>query len=199
MEAEICIIEMGGTTLKNAEEPILIFNDQIIEDKELIKDVKEYIKDSLKPVAAETYYDLTPSDSVIHTIKLLYPNMVPIGQKIRRVPFAKLGEFKKILQDQLDAGIIKPSDSAWCSPVHLVLKPDGSIRITIDYKKLNDATVKDAYPIPYIESLYTQLTNSRYYTKIDCFNGYYQVMMDPASSDYTSFGCDFGLFKYIKY
>ena len=119
-------------------------------------------------------------------------------QKIRRVPYAKLEEFKKIIQDQLDAGIIEPSDSAWCSPVHLVMKPDGSIRITIDYKKLNDACIKDAYPIPHMESLYTQLTNSRFYTKIDCFNGYYQIMMDPASSDYTSFGCELGLFKYKK-
>ena len=51
------------------------------------------------------------------------------------------------------------------------MKADGSIRITIDYKKLNDACVKDVYPIPHMESLYTKLTHSKFNTKIDCFNG----------------------------
>ena len=64
------------------------------------------------------------------------------GKKIRRVPYCKLAEFKVFIRDQLDAGIIEPSDSAWFRPVHLVKKPDGSIRITLDYKKLNGACVK---------------------------------------------------------
>ena len=49
-----------------------------------------------------------------------------------------------------------------------------------------------------MESLYTKLTGSRFYTKIDCFNGYFQILTDPESSHLTSFGCEFGLFKYVK-
>ena len=172
--------------------------DQILEETEEYKDAHSYIKTALAEVAAETYYDLRPSSVIMHKILLLDPKMTPIRQKIRRVPYSKLEEFKKLLQDQLDAGIIVPSDSAWCSPVNLVMKSDGSIRITIDYKKLNDACVKDAYPIPHMESLYTKLTHSKFYTKIDCFNGYYQILTDPETSHLTSFGCEFGLFKYVK-
>ena len=172
--------------------PVMTQLEQIIIEstKQCEGQPPETVQLTKSTVAAETYYDLRPSSVIMHKILLLDPKMTPIRQKIRRVPYSKLDEFKKLLQDQLDSGIIVPSDSAWCSPVNLVMKTDGSIRITIDYKKLNDACVKDAYPIPHMESLYTKLTHSKFYTKIDCFNGYYQILTDPETSHLTSFGCE---------
>ena len=76
-------------------------------------------------------------------------------------------------------------------------KRDNSIRLTIDYRWLNERTVKDAHPLPNIPDLYAQLSQSTYYTKVDCFSGFYQVQMDPDSRQYTAFSCEWGLFEYV--
>ena len=97
----------------------------------------------------------------------------------------------------MDAKLLVPSRSPFSSPVLLVGKPDGSIRLTIDYRWLNQATVKDAHPLPNIENLFVALSRSKFYTKIDCFSGFYQVQMDPASTQFTEFACEWGLFEYV--
>ena len=75
----------------------------------------------------------------------------PIRQPLRKTPKGFEGEDKKCLDEQLKAGIIVPSASAWASPVVLVRKRNGTVRWCIDYRKLNDVTVKDAYPLPRID------------------------------------------------
>ena len=94
------------------------------------------------------------------------------------------------------SGLIVHSKSAWLSPMHLVSKPDGSIRITIDYRKLNAVTVKDAFPLPNIQHIFLQLTGARVFSKLDLSSGYYQIKMEPSSQQYTAFGCEFGLFEF---
>ena len=75
-------------------------------------------------------------------------------------------------------------------------KPDGSIRMTIDYKRLNCVTKKDAYPLPNIEDLYMKLYPMRWFTKIDCYSGFYQIGLDDASAECTAFACEWGLFEF---
>ena len=94
------------------------------------------------------------------------------------------------------AGLIVDSKSPWCSPVRLVRKKDGSIRVCVDYRKLNNVTIKDAYPIPIIDSLFGYLSAATYFTTLDLASGYYQVRMDAKSQEYTAFACDFGFFEY---
>ena len=69
------------------------------------------------------------------------------------MPYSKRPEFKKLVQELLDNNIIEESNSEYCSPPHVIMKSDGSIRFTVDYKKLNSITVKDNYPLPIIDDL----------------------------------------------
>ena len=101
-----------------------------------------------------------------------------------------------MIDEMLDARIIVPSSSEWRSPTNLVAKKDGSTRITLDYRKINEVTEKDAYPLPNINSSLSQLAGANYFSKLDLSSGYYQVPMDEESQKYTAFGCEFGLFEY---
>ena len=71
--------------------------------------------------------------------------------------------------------IIEPSTSPWCSPVVLVRKKDGNTRFCVDYRKLNDVTVKDPFPLPRLDDIFDQLTGCRYFTTLDFKSGYFQV------------------------
>jgi hypothetical protein len=73
---------------------------------------------------------------------------------------AELVELKKQLDDLLSKGFIQPSSSAWRSPVLFVDKSDGSSRLCTNYRKLNDVTIKNKYPLPKIDDLFDQLTGA---------------------------------------
>ena len=121
----------------------------------------------------------------------------PIKHKIRPVPYHCRKEFEQIIKDQLAAGIIQPSKAATCSPVNLVLKEDGSLRLTIDYRKINNATEPDPYPLPRIDDIIARLAKNKVFSIIDLANGYYQVKMHPESIKYTTFISEFGKFEYL--
>jgi hypothetical protein len=85
-----------------------------------------------------------------HKIEVM--DQTPIRQKIRKIPVHKLSEVRRIIDDMLANYLIQPSNSGWLSPINLVGKADGSLRLTIDYRLLNEVTEKDAFPIPNAES-----------------------------------------------
>ena len=76
-------------------------------------------------------------------------------------------EFNKLIDEMLNAGLIVESESPWCSPTVLVKKKDGSMRICIDYRRVNEVTVKDSYPIPKIEEILNQLGGNCVFTTLD--------------------------------
>ena len=121
----------------------------------------------------------------------------PIRHKIRPVPYHCRKEFEQIIKDQLAAGFIQPSKAARCSPVNLVLKEDGSLRLTIDFRKINNATEPDPYPLPRIYDIIARLAKNKVFSKIDLANRYYQLKMHPESIKYTTFISEFGKFEYL--
>ena len=84
---------------------------------------------------------------------LITPGAAPIKQKTRGIPYSYREDFKKTILEMKAAGMVVDSKSPWSSPIRLVKKKDGSIRICVDFRKLNSVTIKDAYPIPRIEDL----------------------------------------------
>ena len=121
----------------------------------------------------------------------------PVKQKTRGIPYSFREDFKKTILEMKAAGMIIDSKSPWCSPVRLVKKKDGTIRVCVDFRKVNTVTIKDAYPIQKIEDLFTYLTGAFVFSTLDLASGYYQVRMKPKSQQYTAFSCEFGFYEYV--
>jgi hypothetical protein len=130
-----------------------VFLLQKDESSSRYKQLEKTIKSELEKVAAKSFSDLKPRNNFTHKIDLIDPRIRPIKQKTRPVPFHLREKFKTFLNEQLAAGLIEPSSSPWSSPINIVGKKDGGIRVTQDYRLLNQQTIKDAYPLPVIEHI----------------------------------------------
>jgi hypothetical protein len=103
---------------------------------------------------------------------------LPIRQHIRRLPFGKREIGSKEVNKMLTMGVIEPSSSFRSSPVVPVKKKDESTRFCVDYRKLNDVTVKDAYPLHLISDYLDALTGSICFSSMDLNSGFWQVSID---------------------
>ena len=120
----------------------------------------------------------------------------PVRQPMRRVPHEHIPVLKAKIDKLKKAGVVVPSTSPFASPTILVKKKDGSMRLRIDYRKLNAVTKKDAHPLLRIEDIFDTLTRSKYFSTLDLAMGYHQVEMHPDDREKTAFSPPFGLFQY---
>nr|GEX40973.1 reverse transcriptase domain-containing protein [Tanacetum cinerariifolium] len=124
---------------------------------------------------------------------------------------------KKEVKKLLDATLIYPiSNNPWVSPVHCVPKKGGMTvikndenelvptrlvtgwRVCIDYRKLNEATRKDHFPIPFMDQMLERITGNKYYCFLDGFSGYFQIPIEPKDQEKTTFTCPYGTFAYKR-
>jgi hypothetical protein len=96
----------------------------------------------------------------------------------------------------LDKGYIRPSTSPWVAPVLFVEKKDGTKRMCIDYRALNEVTIKNKYPLPRIEDMFDQLRGAGVFSKIDLRSGYHQLRIRPLDIRKTTFITKYGLYEY---
>ncbi|KAK9043137.1 hypothetical protein V6N11_071487 [Hibiscus sabdariffa] len=106
-------------------------------------------------------------------------------------------ELKTQLQELLDRGFIRPSTSPWGAPVLFVKKKDESLRMCIDYRKLNKMTVKNKYPLPQIDDLFDQLRGASVFSKIDLRSGYYQMKVREQDVLKTAFRTRYGHYEFL--
>jgi hypothetical protein len=99
----------------------------------------------------------------------------------------ELAELKPQLQDLLEKGFIRPSSSPWGCPAIFVEKKDQTLRMCVDYRPLNEVTIKNKYPLPRINILFDQLTGARVFSKIDLRSGYHQIRIRPKDIPKTTF------------
>ena len=108
-----------------------------------------------------------PPDREIEFVIELVPGTAPIFKRPYRMAANQLAEIKEQLQELLDKGYICPSASPWGAPVIFVPKKDGTQRMCVDYRSLNEVTVKNKYPLPRIDDLFDQLKGACVFYKID--------------------------------
>ena len=121
---------------------------------------------------------------------------LPIRQHTRRIPHYQRDEVKKLVQEMLAKNIIQPSTSPWASPVVIVRKKDGSARFCVDYRKLNNITRKDAFPLPRIDETLDTLSGAQWFSTLDLVSGYWQVEVAENDRAKTAFTTHEGLFEF---
>ncbi|KAA0067305.1 ty3-gypsy retrotransposon protein [Cucumis melo var. makuwa] len=127
----------------------------------------------------------------------LEPGTAPISRAPHRMASAELKELKVQLQELLDKGFIRPSGSPWGAPVLFVKKKDGSMCLCIDYRELNNVTVKNHYPLPRINDLFDQLKGATVFSKIDLRSKYHQLRIRDSDIPKTAFRSRYGHYEFI--
>ncbi len=116
------------------------------------------------------FEDLSPKRRVDHAIEVM-PGVAPLAKAPYRMSHEELKEFKVQLEELLIKGYIKPSKSPYGAPVLFIHKKDGTLRICVDYRTLNKATVKNQYPLPHIDDLFDCLSGAKVFSRIDLRRG----------------------------
>ena len=108
----------------------------------------------------------------------------------------ELKELKKQLEEQLGKGLIRESSSPWGAPVLFVEKKDRSQRLVMDYRSLNEVTIKNKYPLPRINDLFDQLEGASVFSKVDLRSGYFQLKIREHDIPKTAFVTRYGSYEY---
>ncbi|GJV19641.1 reverse transcriptase domain-containing protein [Tanacetum coccineum] len=199
---------------KNNKLPVIISKDLSLEEKTSLINVLKNRKQAI----AWKLLDIRGIDLEFCSHKiLLEDDYEPSVQHQRRVNPKIHDVIKKEVEKLLDAGLIYPiSDSPWVSPVHCVPKKGGMTvvtneenelvptrlvtgwRVCIDYRKLNEATCKDHFPLPFMDQMLERLAGNEFYCFLDGFSGYFQIPIDPKDQEKTTFTCPYGTFAYRR-
>ena len=128
-----------------------------------------------------------PPDRDVEFVIDLVPGTAPIAKRPYRMAASELAELKKQLEELQRIGFITPSSSPWGAPVLFVKKKDGSMRLCVDYRALNEVTIKNKYPLPRIDDLFDQLKGAKYFSKIDLRSGFFQLKIRESDIPKTAF------------
>ncbi|XP_068121096.1 uncharacterized protein [Hyperolius riggenbachi] len=156
------------------------------------QEVKEFLLRN-----ADVFSDLPGCTHVIEHDIVTDPQ-ARVRLKPYRIPEARRQAVAGEIQRMLELGVIEPSHSEWSSPIVLVPKPDGSLRFCNDFRKLNEVSKFDTYPMPRVDELIERLGPARYITTLDLTRGYWQIPLTPTAREKTAFSSPQGLFHYVR-
>jgi hypothetical protein len=137
-----------------------------------------------------------PPDREVELVIYLIPGTAPISKRSYRTCVEELKELKKQLTELQEAGYIRPSSSPWGVLVLFVQKKDGSQRMCVDYRSLNDVIMKNKYPLRHVEDLFDQRRGARIFSKIDLRSGYHQMKIRPLDISETDSSTRYGLYEF---
>ena len=140
--------------------------------------------------------DIGYYDAIKHEIKIT--ETAPCNQLYRRVPMGLEDEVDKEIEKLLDAGIVRHSNSKWASPIVVIRKKNESLRICVDFRKLNAVTIKPVYYIPETNHLLDCLSEAKWFTSIDLSSAYHQLEIEEKDKHLTSFITRKGQFEYNR-
>ncbi|XP_051953222.1 retrovirus-related Pol polyprotein from transposon opus [Xyrauchen texanus] len=140
--------------------------------------------------------DYGSTEKVKHQIKL--NDNTPFKHRARPIHPQDVDAVRKHLQELLEAGVIRESESPFASPIVVVRKKDGTVRLCIDFRKLNSQTIKDAYALPNLEEVFSTLTGSNWFSVLDLKSGFYQIGMEETDKCKTAFVCPLGFWEFNR-
>ena len=199
------------TYIINSKSEIPLVNSIIIEKDEqqefidtlnkIIESVPEKFKTEFKNLIEKYKNCMATSMSQLSTANLEPHSIVTISNKpIKLKPYKLSKEHADILKSEiiklLEKGLIVPSHSPWSFPVLLVQKKNGKWRMCIDYRKLNEITIKDSYALPFIDELIYSVNGATVFSALDLYSGYHQIPMNPEDIEKTAFTTKFGNYNF---
>jgi hypothetical protein len=137
-----------------------------------------------------------PPDREVEFVIDLLPGTAPISARPYRMSSDQLLELKKQIKELLEKGFIHPSSSPWGAPVIFVEKKDGTQRMCVDYRLLNNVTIKNKYLLPHIDDLFDQMRGAKVFSKIDLCSGYHQMRIRLSDIPKTAFTTRCGVYEY---
>ena len=145
-------------------------------------------------VLLETYSDIFvsgPNDPLDRTTRAEHPidtgDSRPVKQRPYRIPVYLKKVVDRQVNDMLERGLNRPSNSSWSSPIVLAPKKDGDCRLCVDFRRVNSVTKKDAQPMPRIDDILDQLGGARYFSILDLASGFWQVPLREQDREKTPF------------
>lgn len=206
-------IIIGKELLQHAE--MTIRNNQIISLKPIeasdddeanfllhirVDDEKIGMPDDLTDDIRQLIEQYKPAKSTRSDIELNISMLdeVPVFQQPRRLPFAQRDIVEEQVQKWINDGVAIPFSSEYASPVVVVRKKDGSSRVCIDYRNLNQKMIKDRYPVPNMDDILDKLQKVKIFSTIDLKNGFFHVPVNENSRKYLSFVTQSGQYTFLK-
>ncbi|XP_072772650.1 uncharacterized protein [Nerophis lumbriciformis] len=181
------VIERMGPVNYKTTPPVPIGEDLSPSQKQEVKELLGRNQDRLSELPGRT-------QAIKHDIETK-PGKV-IRQRPYRIPEARRAAIKEEVKKMLELGVIEESHSPWSSPIVIVPKPDGSLRFCNDFRKLNEISLCDAYPMPRVDELIERLGPARFVSTLDLTKGYWQVPLTERAKPKTAFSTPEGLFQY---
>lgn len=196
IETYACILSEHRVTHPPSEKPPsnLSFN---FGDSPLSPEWKKRITERLQDIPevfSQHDLDFGCTTAVKHHIPL--HDSTPFKQRARPIHPQDIEAVRRHLRELLEAGVIRESSSPFASPIVVVRKKNGQVRLCIDYRKLNLQTIKDAYPLPNLEESFSALTGSKWFSVLDLKSGYYQIQMCEEDKAKTAFVTPLGFWEF---
>ncbi|GJP72841.1 hypothetical protein CLOP_g3607 [Closterium sp. NIES-67] len=160
------------------------------------KEIKEILKEFQYILPDDLPDELPPYRTHQHEI-VEEPGSKPTFRAPYRLSPTEVADMKKQIEYLLAKGLIRPSTSLYSAPILFTPKPDGSLRMCIDYRALNKQTIKNKYQIPRIDDLIDRLRGATVFSKLDLRSGYWQIRMADDSLHKTAFRTRYGSFEYL--
>lgn len=197
LEAYQCILSQHQVTSLPAEQTSALnlnFGDSTIPPEWKERVTKKLT--AMSEVFSHHDLDFGCTNRVKHHITL--HDETPFKQRARPIHPQDIEAVRRHLRELLEAGVIRESTSPFSSPIVVVRKKNGDVRLCIDYRKLNLQTIKDAYPLPNLEDSFTALTGAKWFSVLDLKSGYYQIEMNESDKFKTAFVTPLGFWEFNR-
>uniref|UniRef100_A0A914GZI6 RNA-directed DNA polymerase n=1 Tax=Globodera rostochiensis TaxID=31243 RepID=A0A914GZI6_GLORO len=157
---------------------VVDYSKASVSDEEL-KELKALIEE-YADAFSKSQYDLGMFSAAEHHITTTSEE--PVSSPPRRMPYKYREELKKHIDQLLASGVMVESDTPWVTPIVVVQKKDGGIRPCLDFRKLNEVTIPDRYPLPRLDSIMERVGGCKFYTSLDLASGFLQIKLSEETS-----------------